>query len=429
MDRAMATDAAASVVRPLSPATPSPIPTSVRSRAAARTRDAILDAATALFIERGFRAVSLRDIAAEAGLSHPGVLRHFASKDEILEAVVDQLASRTEEWAADREFGLEVFAEIARHNARIEGYIPLFTTLAGEATSAAHPANLRFRERHATLRTRSAEFFESAIAEGALPNDTDVVGDSMRLAAAWDGLQLISLYLPERVDIPAMLEAHLDRLRGIQPAAAPSNTVPTGPLTAPSHWADDLGYAPGRARRARIVADASALFATRGFHATSLREIAERVGIGKSTLLHHFSSKEELLAAVVARRDATIDERSGFDPADAPLTMLLSIPDGARRDARLEPGLIELYAVLSAEAAAPTHPGHEYFRRRFEVGIARFAELFASAAPDLRPGLDPEVEAIWLMALWDGLQLQWLYDPESVDVADQLAAHLKQLVG
>lgn len=431
MQQAITADAAARATAPAN-----------RAAATARTRANILAAASRLFVERGFGAVSMRDIAAEAGLSHPGVIRHFPSKDELLEAVVADFTARTE---AELELqlgpggdGLRTFGEVARRNAAIDGYLPLFTTLAGEATSAAHPAHAQFRERHAELRARSSELFRAAIDAGELPPTIDAVGETIRLAAAWDGLQLISLYLPDRVDIPAMLDRHLDRLRG--PGAPGRSTAATGRAAAsvasPSaphagtfglapDAEPETGYAPGRARRAQIVADASALFARRGFHATSLREIAEQAGIGKSTLLHHFSSKDELLSAVIAHRDSTIDERIAFDADASPTGYLRDIPRHARLNAEHEAGLIEVYAVLSAEAAAASHPAHAYFLRRFESAIAQFTGLFAGAGEE-RGGdpVDAAFEAVWLIAMWDGLQLQWLYDPETVDVGDHLEAHL-----
>ncbi|KQM82064.1 TetR/AcrR family transcriptional regulator [Agromyces sp. Leaf222] len=443
MRQAMTTDAAA-------PA-PAPAPARVavpanRAAATARTRANILAAASRLFVERGFGAVSMRDIATEAGLSHPGVIRHFATKDELLEAIVADFTAITE-GELDSMFGpegdgLRTFGEVARRNAAIDGYLPLFTTLAGEATSTEHPAHTHFRERHAELRTRSSALFRAAIDDGELPIDTDVVGEPIRLAAAWDGLQLISLYLPDLVDIPAMLDRHLDRLRGADAAGGPgdatgadSTGVAAASVDAPHAPAigafglapepePDSGYAPGRARRAQIVADASALFARRGFHATSLREIAEQAGIGKSTLLHHFSSKDDLLGAVVAHRDSTIDERVTLDGDASPDAFLRDIPRHARFNAEHEPGLIEVYAVLSAEAAAVSHPAHAYFRRRFESAIAQFGDLFARAAQAEGRRIDAAFEAVWFVALWDGLQLQWLYDPATIDVGDHLEAHL-----
>src|SRR4030095_2130327 len=61
--------------------------------------------------------------------------------------------------------------------------------------------------------------------------------------------------------------------------------------------------------RDKILDCAEALFARRGFAGTGLAEVAETVGLGKSSLFHHFPSKAELYAAVVARILARIEGR------------------------------------------------------------------------------------------------------------------------
>lgn len=53
--------------------------------------------------------------------------------------------------------------------------------------------------------------------------------------------------------------------------------------------------------RDRILDAAEALFARRGYARVGLREVAEQVGLGKSSLFHHFRNKPELYAAVAAR--------------------------------------------------------------------------------------------------------------------------------
>jgi AcrR family transcriptional regulator len=58
----------------------------------ARRRVAILDAAAELFRARGFRATSLDDIGAAAGVSGPAIYRYFSSKHELLSCLVEDAA-------------------------------------------------------------------------------------------------------------------------------------------------------------------------------------------------------------------------------------------------------------------------------------------------------------------------------------------------
>ena len=55
-----------------------------------QTTAAILDAAEKLFAERGFTAVTVRDIAAEAGVSHALVHRYLGAKEEVYRAMLSR---------------------------------------------------------------------------------------------------------------------------------------------------------------------------------------------------------------------------------------------------------------------------------------------------------------------------------------------------
>ena len=58
------------------------------------------------------------------------------------------------------------------------------------------------------------------------------------------------------------------------------------------------GHAEGGSRRL-ILDHAARLLRSGGYHQTTLREIAEAVGIRKASLYYHFASKEEIVEAVV----------------------------------------------------------------------------------------------------------------------------------
>ncbi len=73
-------------------------PPAPRTPKAARTRELLIDVAAELFIERGYEAVSMRDIAAVAGLTKGALYGHFRSKGQLLvEAIRWKLAARENE--------------------------------------------------------------------------------------------------------------------------------------------------------------------------------------------------------------------------------------------------------------------------------------------------------------------------------------------
>lgn len=57
-------------------------------------REQLLEAAAHLFADRGFHAVGIDDIGAAAGISGPGVYRHFPSKGALLESLCDRAMTR-----------------------------------------------------------------------------------------------------------------------------------------------------------------------------------------------------------------------------------------------------------------------------------------------------------------------------------------------
>lgn len=85
--------------------------------------------------------------------------------------------------------------------------------------------------------------------------------------------------------------------------------------------------------------------------------------------------------------------------------------------------------MLSAEATAPGHPAHDYFTERYDWLRSVLADSFErmASAGQLRAGVEPAAAARSTVAVMDGLQLQWLLDPASVDMAADLSAHFRAL--
>lgn len=65
-----------------------------RELAKAQRRQELLNAAARIMAQRGFHQTRLSDVGAEVGISGPGVLRHFASKDELLETLLVDISIR-----------------------------------------------------------------------------------------------------------------------------------------------------------------------------------------------------------------------------------------------------------------------------------------------------------------------------------------------
>jgi AcrR family transcriptional regulator len=188
-------------------------------------------------------------------------------------------------------------------------------------------------------------------------------------------------------------------------------------------------YSKGRAKRAEILREAVLVFAGSGYRGGSLKEIADRVGLSQAGLLHHFSSKEQLLAEVIAERDAEDIARLARDEQTvsgwAALNQMVAL---VRHNATV-PGLVQLYATLSGEAVAEDHPAHPQFVDRYRRvrEHLRVALVQAQAEGDVATDVDAAAAAAGLVALMDGLQTQWLLEPAAVDMAAAFEAALLRL--
>ncbi|MEU1123449.1 helix-turn-helix domain-containing protein [Streptomyces sp. NPDC005899] len=185
------------------------------------------------------------------------------------------------------------------------------------------------------------------------------------------------------------------------------------------------GYAKGRARRREILDQAMALFGEAGYRGASLRTIASRCGISHPGLLHHFPTKESLLLAVLEHRDEVDGEWLSLG-GTAGVDRLRRYADLAALNTTRR-GIVELFSVVSTEATAADHPAHAYFVRRYRDSVAGAELAYAQARADgaLRPGVAPDAAGRQLIALMDGLQVQWLLGVGVTDMAGVLRAHVQ----
>ena len=153
-----------------------------------------------------------------------------------------------------------------------------------------------------------------------------------------------------------------------------------------------------------------------GYRDGSFERIARSAGLEPDELCRRYPDERLLLVdALRYRDDLGIDllpatQRDGR-------ALLQGFIDVAHFSSET-PGSVELFAILSAAATAPDHPCHAYFRERYawlrELLVDALRELEEEG--ELRRKSDPEEIAAQVIALLDGLQVQWLLDRTAVDL-------------
>src|SRR5712692_686262 len=173
-----------------------------------------------------------------------------------------------------------------------------------------------------------------------------------------------------------------------------------------------------------IIAAAAKVFRTKGYHAASVQDIADEVGMLKGSLYHHFASKEDLLDRVVKEPIAGLYARVGGIVAED-----LSAAEKRRR------------AILAHLEAFDGHHPHLFvylretdeFKRRFRATTQlspkqyeRFWQQIlreGMKTGEFRPDFDVKVVSYGLLGM-----LNWLYkwyDPRGRlgvrEIADQFS--------
>lgn len=186
-------------------------------------------------------------------------------------------------------------------------------------------------------------------------------------------------------------------------------------------------YRNGIRQRERILESATDFFARHGYAGASLRQIAADVGVTPGNILLHFGNKEGLLMAVLDRwTSASFESHEAADGLDAirALTRLM-------REHLSERRFIELFMTMASEATDPAHPAHGLMVARYDDIVSRIAAslAFARDHDQIRPLDDVTITrtARRIVAMMDGLQIQWLLDP-SVDLVAEFDDFIDALI-
>ena len=171
-------------------------------------------------------------------------------------------------------------------------------------------------------------------------------------------------------------------------------------------------------RKAQLLQAASNVFSRIGFHAANVSDVATEAGVSQGTIYHYFKSKDDLFMAVFEAWETEsfyqeVHAAAVGSASAAEQLRQLAYGIGVRMaEAReLLPANVEFWSHIYRNAAIK-----ESFRQIFSGLRTTLAKLIQDGiAQGEFVSIDPNAAASLFIAIYDGLILQWLADPKSMD--------------
>jgi AcrR family transcriptional regulator len=182
-----------------------------------------------------------------------------------------------------------------------------------------------------------------------------------------------------------------------------------------------------RNSRADVVAAAGRLFAERGYHGTSMRDLGRELGLLGSSLYSHVDSKEDLLVEVVEEGARLFEESASSalaepGPASARLRALIA----GHVDVVLDnPDVVRTFLnearMLVAEHRARVIEARDHYEAAFRAVVREGVE-----AGEFHPDVDPKTTSIFVLSILNAVE-RW-YDPSGEIGRDELVARITGFV-
>jgi AcrR family transcriptional regulator len=173
-----------------------------QAKRGAERRDAIIDAAMAVFSERGFRGGALAAVAEKVDVSPAGILYHFGSKEELLLAVLaerDRRVTQAPMLHPDLRgmAGLRASVRFAEQSEVEHNLTALHTVLQVESLEPDAVTRDYFLFRSRFLRAAVAELLRQGKEDGDVREDVDCATKAVEVVAFLEGAALVWLLDPE----------------------------------------------------------------------------------------------------------------------------------------------------------------------------------------------------------------------------------------
>ncbi len=326
-------------------------------------RDLIIEAATALFSERGYANVAMSDVAEAVAIGPSALYRHFAGKRELLFTVIED-ALRAVDDVLRTSDAARPLADVLADATLSQRRVGVLWRREARQLDGAEQVKLRRITRR--ISDRLTQRIQARRA--TLSREEAALVTRCALAVA-NSVSFHTRVLPEP-ELSRLL-AQLIEVALVVPVDAESG--PTGNRR-------EIIVA-SRSRREAILASATSLFAQRGFAGVSIDDIGAAVGIAGPSVYNHYASKSESLSAAMTRGAEWL--RLEFDDAvagaDSAADALRRIVHGYQEFAFDNPRIVE---VLLSEVGQLPPPEGRRARRSQHAYIADWVSLARQVRPD-----------------------------------------------
>ncbi|MCZ8519610.1 MULTISPECIES: TetR/AcrR family transcriptional regulator [Paenibacillus] len=171
-----------------------------------------------------------------------------------------------------------------------------------------------------------------------------------------------------------------------------------------------------QAAKEKIHGAAMTLFIKKGYHATSIDDVAKEARISKGLLYNYYKGKEDLLAAMVRVRIGEVAEVMEAAAAQkTPSDQLRYIVEGAIHNVYLRPDVYRFYLNLQTQPeddhvlSVYREQLNEESRRQFEVQCTMFEQLGAK---------EPRLRSIYFSSALQGAMLMMSTYPRGFPVEE-----------
>ncbi len=176
-----------------------------------RRRQQILAAAVELFAAKGYRSTGVAALAQRVGMTAPGMLYYFGSKEGLLRATVAE-RDRVDAVAAGDVATLAALRDVGRHNVETATLVRLYVVLGAESLDPDEPLHEFFVQRYETARALTRDLLDRDRREGRIRADVDIEQVAREILAVLMGLEIQWLADPARVDLETSIRNYIDRL-------------------------------------------------------------------------------------------------------------------------------------------------------------------------------------------------------------------------